>query len=65
MITDHWEGIEQFFEPEREILVAHSGEDVARIFRDLTPERARGGGGPRACAREHTAPSGRSRWSGS
>ncbi len=41
LITDAWEGIEQFFEPETEILVAHNGNDVARHTGDLTPERAR------------------------
>ncbi len=40
LITDYWEGIEQFFEPEREILVAHSGAEVAALVRDLTPMRA-------------------------
>jgi spore maturation protein CgeB len=42
IITDAWVGIELFLEPEKEILVAHSGEDVARILRRLEPERARG-----------------------
>ncbi|HYO79945.1 MAG TPA: glycosyltransferase [Bryobacteraceae bacterium] len=40
LITDRWEGIDQFFEPEREVLVADSGSDVAAIVRHLTPERA-------------------------
>lgn len=40
MITDLWEGIEHFFEPEREILVAANGEEVARILERLTPELA-------------------------
>jgi spore maturation protein CgeB len=29
LITDAWEGIELFLEPEREVLVAHSGDEVA------------------------------------
>ena len=41
LITDAWEGVEQFFEPESEILVAQDGEDVARHVASLTPERAR------------------------
>jgi spore maturation protein CgeB len=41
LITDAWEGVESFLEPEREVLVAHDGEDVARHLRDLTPSRAR------------------------
>jgi spore maturation protein CgeB len=41
LITDAWEGIELFLEPEREVLVAHDGEDVARHLRALTSDRAR------------------------
>jgi spore maturation protein CgeB len=41
LITDYWEGIADFFEPDREILVARSGEDVAGIMAGLSPERAR------------------------
>ncbi len=41
LITDHWEGIEMFFAPDREILVARDGDEVARTLRDLTPSRAR------------------------
>jgi spore maturation protein CgeB len=40
LITDAWLGIENFFEPGEEILVAHSGEEVAAHIVDLTPERA-------------------------
>lgn len=40
LISDYWEGIEQFFEPEKEILVARDGAEVAAILRDLTPSRA-------------------------
>jgi spore maturation protein CgeB len=39
-ITDGWEGISQFFEPEREILVAESGAQVAELVRHLSPEHA-------------------------
>jgi spore maturation protein CgeB len=41
LITDAWEGIEQFLEPDREVLVARDGQDVAEHVRTLTPERAR------------------------
>jgi spore maturation protein CgeB len=41
LITDAWQGIEEFFEPGEEILVAHSGDEVAAHLVDLTPERAR------------------------
>jgi spore maturation protein CgeB len=40
MITDRWEGIEEFFEPDREILVAGSGEEVADILDRLKPSIA-------------------------
>ncbi len=40
IITDHWEGIECFLEPDREILVARDGSDVADHLQNLTPERA-------------------------
>jgi len=56
LITDFWEGIEMFFAPEREILVAHDGDEVARIIRDLTPSRARelGQAALRRVLAEHT-----------
>jgi spore maturation protein CgeB len=41
LITDWFEGIETFFEPGREILVAKTGEEVAEHVRWLTPQRAR------------------------
>lgn len=41
ILTDQWEGIELFLEPGTEILVARSGEEVARQLDDLTPARAR------------------------
>lgn len=40
-ITDEWQGVEAFFEPGREILIAHDGEAVARLVRETTRERAR------------------------
>ena len=41
LITDAWEGIELFLEPDREVLVARDGQDVADHLKALTPERAR------------------------
>jgi spore maturation protein CgeB len=39
VITDNWVGIEQFLEPDREILVAKDGAGVAAHLQSLTPER--------------------------
>ncbi|MBA4803862.1 MAG: glycosyltransferase [Brevundimonas sp.] len=41
LITDHWEGVEQFLKPDEEVLVARDGQDVARHLEALTPGRAR------------------------
>jgi spore maturation protein CgeB len=41
LITDAWEGIEQFLTPNEEVLVARDGQDVADHLAALTPERAR------------------------
>lgn len=41
LITDAWEGIEQFLTPDAEVLVARDGRDVADHLAALTPERAR------------------------
>jgi len=40
IITDGWEGIENFLTPEREVLVAHEPEDVVRILSSLIETRA-------------------------
>jgi spore maturation protein CgeB len=40
LITDAWVGIEEFFDPGVELLVAKSGDEVAEHMRTLTPERA-------------------------
>lgn len=40
LITDAWEGIEQFLKPDTEVLVARDGQDVADHMAALTPERA-------------------------
>jgi spore maturation protein CgeB len=56
LITDAWEGIEQFLEPEREVLVATSGEEVAGLMADLSSDRARriGEAARRRVIGEHT-----------
>mgnify|MGYP004549678703 CR=1 FL=1 len=41
LITDAWEGIEQFLTPDEEVLVARDGQDVAEHLEELTEERAR------------------------
>ncbi len=56
LITDFWEGIESFLEPNREVLVAHSGPEVAAIVQDLDSGRAAGIGqaARRRVLAEHT-----------
>jgi spore maturation protein CgeB len=41
LITDYWIGIDHFFEPGKEILVASSGEEVKQILSSLSEEKAR------------------------
>jgi spore maturation protein CgeB len=40
VISDAWEGIDEFLEPGREVLVAESGAAVAAILDELSPELA-------------------------
>jgi spore maturation protein CgeB len=40
-VTDAWEGIEDFFAPGEEILVAASAEEVAQLVRSVDDDRAR------------------------
>lgn len=40
LITDAWVGIEEFFTPGDELLVAQNGEEVAELLAALPPERA-------------------------
>jgi spore maturation protein CgeB len=56
LITDAWEGIEAFFEPEREILVASSGAEVAETLAGLEAGKARaiGEAALRRVLAEHT-----------
>ena len=56
LITDAWEGIDFFLEPEKEVLVAHNGDEVADIIRGLDAGRARaiGKAALRRVLSEHT-----------
>jgi spore maturation protein CgeB len=56
LITDAWEGIELFLEPDEEVLVARDSTDVAEHVRALTSERARqiGDAALRRVLSEHT-----------
>jgi spore maturation protein CgeB len=56
LITDAWEGVEQFFEPGEEVLVAHDGAEVAAHLEQLSPERAKeiGAAAYRRVLAEHT-----------
>jgi spore maturation protein CgeB len=40
-ITDAWEGIEDFLTPDREVLVAHDGKEVAEHLAAIEPLRAK------------------------
>lgn len=55
-VTDAWEGIDDFFAPGEEILVAASAEVVAQLVRSVGDERAReiGEAGRRRALAEHT-----------
>ena len=56
IISDAWEGLEHFFKPGEEILVADSADQILRYLRDLSGEE-RERMGARARARilsEHT-----------
>lgn len=56
LITDHWKGIETFFEPEQEILVAHSAQEIVDYLRNISSAQARkiGENMRRRALREHT-----------
>jgi len=56
LITDYWQGIDEFFAPDEEILVARTGDEVAEIVGGLSEERARdvGRAALRRALAEHT-----------
>lgn len=41
IITDSWKGIEQFFEPGKEIIVVSSGEELEKTLVELSKEKAK------------------------
>jgi spore maturation protein CgeB len=56
LMTDHWEGIELFLEPEHEVIVAESGDQVTERLQALTPTQAQrmGRAAQRRILAEHT-----------
>ncbi|HEY1939649.1 MAG TPA: glycosyltransferase [Candidatus Angelobacter sp.] len=56
LITDRWTGIEQFFEPEQEILVAGGAEDIVSCLREVPLFKAKeiGSNMRRRALRDHT-----------
>jgi spore maturation protein CgeB len=40
IVSDSWEGIEQFLEPAKELLLAHEGHEVAETLDRLAPDEA-------------------------
>jgi spore maturation protein CgeB len=56
IITDHWEGIETFLQPGKEVLIARDGAEVACLVETLTHEKARsvGEAARRRVLEEHT-----------
>ncbi len=57
IISDWWEGLDTFFAPGSEILVARSGGDTARWLRELSPAAARaiGAAARKRILQAHTA----------
>lgn len=57
IITDPWPGIDEFFDPGREILIAENGAEVERIIRDTDEQQRRGiaEAAFRRVGRQHTA----------
>jgi spore maturation protein CgeB len=56
IISDFWEGMELFLEPDSEVLLARSGDDVIGFLESLGPQQARGIGqrARERVLREHT-----------
>jgi spore maturation protein CgeB len=55
LITDAWTGVEHFFEPGREILVAHGADEIVSYLREISPADAHGIGSAmhRRALRDH------------
>lgn len=41
VITDHWEGLSEFFEPGREILISRSANETLQYIREMTEDERR------------------------
>ena len=56
LITDTWRGVDEFFEPEQEILVAAGASDIVQFLRESSPDDARNIGSAihRRALRDHT-----------
>jgi spore maturation protein CgeB len=56
LITDAWEGIDEFLAPGEEVLVAEDAGDVAAVVRDLSVDEARriGDAARERVLRDHT-----------
>lgn len=56
LITDAWAGVEQFFEPGREILIARGADDILQYLRECSSPEAReiGNAMRRRALRDHT-----------
>ena len=56
LITDAWRGVDEFFEPNREILVAAGADDIVQFLREISPDEARNIGSAihRRALRDHT-----------
>jgi spore maturation protein CgeB len=56
LITDAWTGVEQFFVPDQEILIASGPEEIVRYLREITPIQAQRIGATmrRRALRDHT-----------
>ncbi len=56
LFCDAWDGIEEFLEPGREVIVVHSGAEVVAELARLTPEQARaiGDAGRERVLNQHT-----------
>jgi spore maturation protein CgeB len=56
IISDTWEGIDMFFVPDREILIARDGDQITHILRNISDQEAReiGRAAQERVLREHT-----------
>jgi spore maturation protein CgeB len=57
IVSDEWPGLESFFLPKQEMLLAHSSADVIDVLTSISPEEARkiGRSAQERVLAEHTA----------